>query len=189
MKLRCVAFDLSLAATGVAWTHEHNGEPGVGCRTVHTSRTMPGMDHPRIHNVLADVAAAVRCHPHLAVIEWLPQYTGKGDASLRLAELHGVVKHWLWTRGVPYVDVKPVHLQMYATGKGRATKVAVREAVTATYGQLCHVGDDNQADALALLAMAADAYGVPLAAVPADHRRALTSIKWPDLNHTTITKE
>ena len=182
--LRIVALDLSLAATGIAATHNHNGEPGLIARTVHTSRTVPqGIDVPRILQVLTDVAAAIRCRPHLVVIEWLPAFDGKGDTSLRLAELHGAVKVWLATRPTPvrWVDVKPTYLQMYATGKGRATKTDVRAAVTATYGRLVHIDDDDQADAVALLALALDAYSQPLASVPATHRRAVSAVKWPDL--------
>lgn len=182
-----VALDLSLAATGVAATHDHQGRRGTGllARTVHTARTAHGdtdMDHQRVHAVLADVFAALKALPHLVVIEWLPQFEGKGDASLRLAELHGVIKHYLWTRRVPYRDMKPTYVQMWATGKGRASKREVRAAVTATYGHLVHVGDDNQADAVSAVTAALAAYGQPLVPVNSSHqRRALSGVKWPDL--------
>ncbi|MDG4784390.1 hypothetical protein O7626_00320 [Micromonospora sp. WMMD1102] len=187
IELRFLALDLSLQATGVSWTHNHHGEPKVGCRTVHTARTRHGstdIDHQRLHTILTDVAAAALAKPHLVVVEWLPQFDGHGDVTLRLAELHGVVKHWLYSRKprIPYLDVRPPDLKIWATGNGNATKTAVREAVTATYGGLCHVGDDNQADALALLSMACQAYGRPLARVTAQKQtRALAGIRWPDL--------
>lgn len=183
-ELRMVALDLSLAATGVAATHDHHGRAGLIARTVATARTAHGttdMDHLRVNRVLADVAAALKCRPHLVVIEWLPQFTGHGDATLRLAELHGVVKHLLWTRQVPYVDVKPVHVQMWATGKGEGNKTKVRAAITATYGHLVHVGSTDEADALALLTLGLAAYGQAAATVSAHHQRALKAVKWPDL--------
>lgn len=190
-ELRIVALDLSLAATGVAWTHDHTGRPGVGCRTVHTARTKHGatdMDHRRVSAVLADVAAACLSRPHLVVIEWLPLIDGKGDITVRLGELHGVIKHWLFTRRPPvrYVGMRPQDVKIWATGKGNATKTDVRAAITAQYGRLCHVEDDNQADALSMLSAAAAAYGQPLAgSVTQLQRRALAGVKWPTLQTET----
>ena len=184
-ELRIVALDLSLSATGVAATHDHHGEPGLLARTVHTARTARGqtdMDHVRVNAVLSDVAAAVRCQPHLVVIEWLPMYDGKGATTLRLAELHGVVKHWLHVKRIRYVDVHPPEVKMWATGNGNANKTAVKERITATYGRLVHVGDDNQADAVALLTMALAAYGQPVASIHGPSQgRALKNVRWPDL--------
>lgn len=180
MKLRVVALDLSLQATGIAHTHDHHGEPAIGCRTIHAT-TMTG--HPRIHHILADVAAAVRCNPHLVLIESVFAGTGKGGTPLRLAELHGVVTHWLWNRGCPYVYVEPQQIKIWATGSGNATKTAVREAVTADYGHLAHIGDDNMSDSLALLALGLHAYGEPLATVLNPRKlRAVDAVKWPSLD-------
>jgi crossover junction endodeoxyribonuclease RuvC len=117
----------------------------------------------------------------VVVIEWLPQFDGHGDMSLRLAELHGVVKHYLWLQKVPVADVRPPDLKIYATGKGNATKTQVRAAMTARIGRLVHIADDNQADATCLLSMALDAYGEPLDVVPDTHRRALKAVRWPEL--------
>jgi len=184
-ELRMVALDLSLAATGLAATHDHHGQPGLLARTIHTARTAHGatdMDHTRVNAVLADVAAAVKCRPHLVVIEWLPQFEGKGATSLRLAELHGVVKHWLHVKDIRYVDVRPPEVKTWATGNGNANKTAVVERVTADYGRLVHIDDDNQADAVALLSLGLAAYGQPLVPVTSSHqRRALGNVKWPTL--------
>ncbi|KXK63386.1 hypothetical protein AWW66_03470 [Micromonospora rosaria] len=183
--LRMVALDLSLAATGVAATHNHHGEPGLLARTVHTARTAHGatdMDHTRVNAVLRDVAAAVKCRPHLVVIEWLPLFDGKGATTLRLAELHGVVKHWLHAQGITYRDVHPPEVKTWATGKGNASKTAVLEAVTATYGRLLHIDGHDQADAVALLSLALTAYGQPLVTgMTAHQRRALGNVSWPTL--------
>lgn len=183
---RFISLDLSLAATGAAGTHDHHGRPGVWCRTIHTARTKHGqtdIDHDRVHVILSEVAAMVRCEPALVLIEWLPAYDGKGDTSLRLAELHGVLKHWLWSKGVRYIDVRPPDLKIWATGNGNATKTAVKAAVIAAYGSLCHVADDNAADALALLGLGRAAYGAPLARVVNPRQtRAIKAVKWPDLS-------
>lgn len=182
--LRVAALDLSLASTGIACTHDSKGQPRLFARTVAPPRSPSkptSMDHARVHKVFTAVRNTVLCQPDLVVIEWLPQFEGHGDASLRLAELHGVVRHWLWGRRIPVADVRPTHLQMYATGKGRATKQEVREAVTGRYGGLLHIGTDDEADAVTLLAMGLHANGQPLADVPDANRKALAGTRWPDL--------
>lgn len=183
--LRVVALDLSLTATGIAVTHDQAGKSRLSCRTVSPRRrpSDTAIDHERLHETFAAIAAAVRCGPDIVVVEWLPQFSGHGDASLRIAELHGAVKHWLWSQGHRYVDVLPQRLKTYATGYGNATKQAVREAVTARYGRLLHIGTEDEADAVTLLAMALDVYGQPLAEVPAAHRKAIADVSaWPALD-------
>lgn len=181
--LRVVALDLSLTATGIAVTHDQVGEPRLSCRTVSPRRrpSATAIDHVRLHETFGAIAAAVKCKPDLVVIEWLPQFTGHGSATLRLAELHGATKHWLWAQGHTYLDVLPNHLKQYATGRGNANKADVRVAVTARYGRLLHIGSEDEADATALLAMTLDAYGQPLAEVPAGPRKAIAATSWPDL--------
>lgn len=185
--LRIVALDLSLTAAGIAVTHDAHGEPRLACRTItpikHKSHT--AINHRRMAEILSAIQIAVQCKPDLVPIEWLPQFTGHGDTSLRLAELHGLVKHWLWSRGIPYVDVNPTHLQMYATGKGRATKDEVREAVIARYGKRLHIHTYDEADAVTLLASALHHYGQPLAVVQSHHHKALEGTTWPDLTGVT----
>lgn len=182
--LRIVSLDLSLRATGIAVTHDSAGEPRLSCRTVVPRKrpTETAIDHARLHETFGAVATAVACKPDLVVVEWLPQFEGKGDASLRLAELHGATKHWLWSKGHRYVDVKPVHLKQYATGNGNANKEQVRAAVTARYGRLLHIGTEDEADAVTLLAMALHAYGQPLCPVTPNEGRGITGTTWPDLN-------
>lgn len=194
--LRVVALDLSLTATGIAATHDSAGEPRLFCRTV-TPRRYPSetqIDHRRLKETIDAVTGAVRCKPDLVVVEWLPQYEGKGEASLRLAELHGAIKHWLWSHKQLYVDVKPQHLKQYATGSGNAKKQQVREAVTGRYGKLLHIATEDEADSVALLMLALDAYGStlpdggPVPAVPSHHyRKALAAIKWPQLTTGALT--
>lgn len=177
--LRMIGLDLSLTGTGIAHTHDHNGKPAIGCRTVHTGGRR---GHDRIQDILVDVAAAARSCPHIAVVEGA--FVGQNNNTVPLAELRGVVLHWLWTKGVPYVSIAPSTLKVWAAGNGAATKTAVREAVTADYGHLCHVGDDNQADALALLAMGMHVYGQPLAQVLNPRKlRAVDPAIWPTLEH------
>lgn len=188
--LRVAALDLSLTATGIACTHDSKGQPRLFARTITPRRSADRpttMDHGRVHKVFAAVRNTALCKPDLVVIEWLPQFEGHGDASLRLGELHGVVKHWLWSQRIPYGDVMPAHLKIYATGSGNANKQQVREAVTARYGALLHIGTEDEADAVTLLASALDAYGQPLVEVPPLNRKALAATNWPVLEPAALT--
>ncbi|MFE7874451.1 crossover junction endodeoxyribonuclease RuvC [Micromonospora humida] len=174
-----MSIDLALRATGLGWTHNHRGELGVGVNTIWTDRLT---GHDRIHHVLASIAAAVKCGPDLVAIESLFAGKGKGGTPLRLAELHGVATHWLWTKGVRYQYVEPQQIKIYAAGNGNATKRDVQAAVTAEYGHLTHVGSEHEADALALLGLAAHGYGVPLTTVLNPKRtRAVGAVQWPAL--------
>lgn len=195
-QLRIVALDLSLTATGIAVTHDQVGEPRLACRTV-SPRKRPSptiIDHVRLHETFQAIAAALNCRPDLVVVEWLPAVSGTGGVPLRLAELHGALKHWMYAKGHRYVDVNPSHLKQYATGKGNAKKELVRAEITARYGGLLHIGSSDEADAVALLALALDVYGRPLTdehgwaiEVPQAHRGALAAAKkeWPELDHLT----
>ncbi len=185
--LRLIALDLSLTGTGIAATHSSTGEPRLWCTTIAPRRSPSEttIDHARLHTIITAVMNAVRCRPDLVVIERPLQRPGQGDTSIRLAELHGPVKHWLWTQKIRYVDVNLTHVKQYATGNGGAKKDAVRAAITAAYGRLVHIGTDDEADAMSMLAMALDAYGQPLATVPDTHRRALRATRWPQIDAST----
>jgi crossover junction endodeoxyribonuclease RuvC len=188
--LRLVALDLSLTATGIAVTHDQAGQPRLSCRTVSPRRrpTETVIDHQRLHETFQAVAAALACLPDLVVIEFLPSVTGTGGVPLRLAELHGALKHFMWAKGHRYKDVEPQHLKTYATGNGNAKKELVRAEATARYGGRLHIGSTDEADAVTLLALALDGYGQPLTdrdgapiVVPPKNRAAVGKVAWPVL--------
>lgn len=188
--LRIVALDLALKTAAIAWTCDHHGRQKLGVRSVHTARVNHDrIDHTRIHRVLEDVAAAVQCKPHLVVIE--DTFTRGGGSDIPLIGLRSVVCHWLWSKRIPYADVAPSTVKVWATGSGatrgenKVTKDKVVAAVIGTYGGLLSIDtrDDNQADAVALLSMACYAYGRPLVSgLNSQHVRALSSVRWPDLS-------
>jgi crossover junction endodeoxyribonuclease RuvC len=186
--LRLIALDLSLTGTGIASTHSSAGDARLWCTTI-APRRRPSettIDHARLHDIISTVTGlATSWKPDLVVIEKPLQRPGQGDTSIRLAELHGPIKHWLWCRGIRYVDVNLTHVKQYATGNGSADKDLVLASMIATYGRLLHIGDHNQADAVSLLAMALDQYGQPLVEVPETHRRALRLTRWPQLDVST----
>lgn len=182
--LRIVALDLGIANVGIAVTHDQVGQPRLSCRTVTPRRRDPRpnvMDHERAQETVAAVLAAMRCEPDVVAIELPILIDGKGDTVIRLAEIHGALKHWIFSHRIPYADVHLTHIKQYATGNGNADKAAVKEAVIARYGRLLHVHTYDEADAVSLLAMTLDGYGMPLAEVPPSHRRAVAATRWPEL--------
>lgn len=182
LRHRIAGLDLSLTGTGIAMYDPAAIRPSpVVTKTVAVGKHI---GHMRLHEILVAIADLRDCE--LVVIEdvWLGI---KGSTALRLAELHGLVKHWLWLRCIPYVLVQPAQLKLYAVGKGGgkdAGKDQVLLAVERRYGGLATVTDNNQADALVLLAMALEHYGAPLAPVPVTHLAALAKVDgWPSLEH------
>lgn len=172
---RVAGLDLSLTGTAIATIA--GGD--ITLRTI-DGRRLEG--HKRLQTILTAVSALL--HYDLVVVED-GFVANSGTTTRRLAELHGLVKHWLWLRGIPYVLVNPTGVKTYALGKGSGSgtdKDAVILAVERRYGHLVTVGDNNQADALVLAAIALEHYGQPLAAVPETHKRALAKVVgWPAL--------
>jgi len=187
--LRLAALDLSLTATGAAWTHDWWGNPQLGVRTIKTSHE----GHQRLASILTEIAAICRNRPALVLIEALPMVSGTGKTALLLAELHGLVKQMLWGNNIPYVLVQPTHIKQFATGwgaahKDRATgekvpvgKDAVLLAVERTYGDLITVRNNDEADAFTLLALAALRYGQQLAPVTVRQAAVTSKVDWPQL--------
>lgn len=132
----------------------------------------------RLRIIRDQVAAlAVRLRAELIVME------GIGFASQKAAvqgELHGVLKVNFLDFGIPVASVAPTALKKYSTGKGNAKKERVLvEAVK----RLQYDGSDhNVSDALWLLHMAFDHYGIPgRVKMPKIHREALAKVAWPEI--------
>jgi len=191
--LRVVGLDLSTAATGIAATHASTGESHLWASVLDTSKRP-------LHTQtdIIDVAVRRACgygsgnRPLSAVGVDLVVIEGtfsRGSASdYPLHHVRANVTQWLSRRGLAYVDVSPATLKIWATGSGassgdnKVTKQQVVEAIIAAYGGLLNIPrDDNACDAVALMSMGLAAYGQPLAEVPETHRRALDSIRWPQL--------
>jgi crossover junction endodeoxyribonuclease RuvC len=183
--LQCIAgLDLSLTGTGIA-TFTHGN---VAVQTIDGTLSRRKDEDPvdAAHKRLQTILTAVGDLRHFDLVLIEDVFRGvKGDTALRLAELHGLVKHWLWLRGIPYVLVNNTAIKQYAVGKGSGPdtgKDPVLLAVERRYGHLVAVGDNNQADALLLVAIGLDHYGVPLVGVPETYKRALVKVTgWPAL--------
>lgn len=188
--LRVVGLDLSTSATGLAHTHAANGEPRLAVRTI-TAGLKPL--HDQIDTMEYSVRRACQTKPDVVVIEG--SFSRPGASDYPLHALRGVITQWLHRQRIPYVDVQPATVKVWATGSGatrgenKVTKDKVCAAVVATYGGLLHINprDDDACDAVALLALGLAAYGQPLADVPASHRRALSSVTWPVLDKDGVS--
>lgn len=164
---RIVGLDLSLAATGI-YTE-------LGGSTIQTAAAHP------IESRLQAIRERVRDNAagaDLVIIEDLPKHVAHGATQLGM--VHGVVRVALREAGIPFVLVPPASLKKFVAGKGNAPKADMRMATFRRFDR--DLADDNQCDAFGLRAMGLDAYGHPLADMPAANRAALESVTWPALD-------
>ena len=168
-----IGIDAALAATGVAVWRD-------GRFYLDTIRTSPDTTPrpARWRQITAPIWPCVTTNT-LAVVEAVFQ-GAKGDTALRLAELHGVILDGLYGRGVPYVVVNDKQLKKYATNSGAADKALMLATARSQLRHVAYPNDDNQADALWLLAMGLHRYGLALLPGPARWRmKVLDDIDWP----------
>lgn len=197
--LRVLALDLA-TNTGLARTHDATGEPRLAVDTISTG-LLPL--HRKIDVIEQRVQRACgvpegggrpdpRVKPDVVIIEGT--FSRPGAADYLLHTLRGCVTQWLYRRQIPYVDVQPSTLKVWATGEGatrgdnKVTKDKVCAAIVATYGHLLSINpnDDNACDGVALLSMGLAAYGQPLVdPLPHAGARALAVPKWPVLEGGT----
>lgn len=205
--LRVVGLDIA-SATGRARTHDSLGGPRLAADAIHTN-LRPLHDQIDLIEQFVQRGCGVPegggrinpdARPDLVAVEGT--FSRPGGSDYPLHAQRAVPLQWLHRRGIPYVEVAPATLKVYATGSGatsgenKVTKAQVMEAVFATYGELLAIPrDDNACDALVLLFMVLDHYGsqvgdlrgelVDVPAVPQSRRRALAAVKWPELDHLT----
>jgi len=164
-----LALDFSLTATGWA-------DPD-GCGVL---RPPAGADRDVerlrwIRDQVMELAAGA----DLVVIEGY-SYASRGRAIVALGELGGVVRLALHEAGVSVVEIPPASRAKFATGKGNASKDQVLVEAVRRLGYAGHSSDE--ADALWLLAMAADQYDLPgKMMMPQVNRTALAGVQWPQV--------
>ena len=170
--MRIVAFDLSLTATGVA------DEKGWATIKPKCSGVL------RLGLLQSELARAAY-GADLAVIEGY-SFGSTGRSLFQIGELGGVVRLMLHDAEIPFVEVSPSSVKKYATGRGNAGKA---EVLIAARERLAYPGtNDNEADALWLLEMARDHYGLTEPRVPKANREALVKIDWPEVTAPTSTE-
>ncbi|HLM68178.1 MAG TPA: crossover junction endodeoxyribonuclease RuvC [Longimicrobium sp.] len=173
--MKIAAFDLSLTQTGYAVVDTNWAVRQALVGVVRTSLTgMARLDHVR-KQVMQRVEGA-----DAVVLEGYSYGQRAGTSQAHsTGELGGVIRLSLWRANIPFVDIAPTKLKKYATGSGKGGKHGpLVEAVK----RLGYDGsNDNEADALWLLHMGLDAYGLGWAKLPEAHREALQGVAWPAL--------
>lgn len=159
--------DLSLTSTGVALP---DGPRTISTRVRGCARLA----------YLRDVILELVARADLVAVEGYSFGSARfGSQAHALGELGGVVRVALWEARIPYADVPPAVLKRYASGQGNATKGAMLAAAIRRLGY--DGSSHDEADALWLRALAHDACGDPIVAVPESHRSALSSVAWPEV--------
>lgn len=169
-----IALDLSITATGTCDTEGTTAT--IKAKSADGDRRLVTIAD-RVRQLVGENRGYLGTHlAQLAVIEDLPTHAhGAGITGM----VHGAVRAELIRLGVPYVLVTPASLKKWATGKGNADKVAMGVAALKRFGR--EFPNDNECDAFLLHAMALDALGHPLVAMPAVNRAALDAVKWPQI--------
>lgn len=169
--MNIAAFDLSLTATGFAYTHT-DPDLAIATETIRSKQSGTARLDDLEQQLVGPMPAI-----DLVVIEGY-SYGSRASQAHSLGELGGVVRLGLWRRGIPVSVVSPAARSKYATGKGNASKDAVIAAISARTGIAFRNSDE--CDAWILCAMALDYYGTPIMKMPAHNREALDAIEWPD---------
>jgi Holliday junction resolvasome RuvABC endonuclease subunit len=154
VSLTTVGLDLSLTGTGIVVVRDGTV---IYQNLLHTEPA-DGSQHSRISYIVYEVAAVVRrVDPDLVGMEGYAFDKKFGGETL--AEIHGVVKHYLFHEEAPWALTPPQSLKKYALGgvpqkpKGwtrsnDAWRKEVKKMMIASAVALgCETGDDNVADA------------------------------------------
>ena len=174
---RVVGLDLSLTCTGMS-----DGFQSAVTQTSPDDDVIEG----RMDRIVC--AAAAFCFgSDLVVIEGGAFSRGAQAAGAeQLSALRFMVRHRLWSFGIPFAMVTPTGLKAYTTGYGKATKQLMAEAVHARHGAdfsdvKVKDGRYDLVDAYALAAMGYAHLGFPLPTEgPPGPLASLLAVKWPE---------
>ena len=190
LRPRMLALDLACGKTGLAG-HRADWDRPVVWTFDTTKLGLTG--RARQVAILKEMARAVALvRPEVILLEdrYSPVAGALGPGFFSLSDLHAVVRFHL-EPVAPLAIVQNAHIKVYATGSATrdpaksksAAKQAMMARIIGRYGFLLEqpIRDDNQADALALLALGSHAYGHPLPTacgipLPPTHLRALTMV-------------
>lgn len=177
-----IGIDPSLTGTGIAssdgWVNV------IGYKK--TRAKDPGitqLPHPQRIRAMRTLANQIldRIYlPDLIVME-LPAVSRSGGGAHERGWLWWHLYSELTQTNLPIGLMAPNARALYATGKGTAAKGAVIDAVTRRFPAWTTEGNDNAADAVALMAAGRDWLGHPITDLPKTHRAALDKATWPTL--------
>lgn len=159
-----IAVDLSYTSTGIAWL-TRDGYVGVT-----TCTTAPAADALRVGTGLAArraeivrrVFAGAAADTLIVREDRLSTLAVSGNVALDIAALHASVEDRCWTLKLPLASVNVGRVKIYGANSGRADKAMMVQAARRDFAGLVHVANDDEADALWVLAIAAHVHGLPL---------------------------
>jgi Holliday junction resolvasome RuvABC endonuclease subunit len=168
--VRIIGVDASLSATGIAVYHQDGREakPWMSATTVYSAPPMPTerrmqLIMSRLWSVAGNGPQALNTFVAIEAPFVADPKKRSGETTLKLGGLHYLIRYGLFARNIRWVVLHHTALKIYATGAGNAGKAVTTEAANYHLRHLTHAGDDNQADACWLAAMAAHHYiGKPL---------------------------
>ena len=145
MAKRVLGVDLSLTGTGLVGIDTvREDNCGITANTITTKKR--GM--ARIDCILEAVARELtKIKYDLVCLEGY-SFGSKGRAVFQTGELGGVIRHWLWSEEIPWVEVTPTQVKKFAAGKGNVGKDQVMMQAYKRWG--FEAPDNNQADAFVL---------------------------------------
>jgi len=193
LPIHIAALDLSLARTG--WASVRVMEDGIELDhgALPTTAVPPGspdyypLTLARIRRLIDRILEEIMVHDHgnealYIAIEAASYGTSREKAAQ--ADARAGLRWMVYNHLEPVADVvvliPPASLKLYVTGKGRADKRAIIEAIRAAFPDRW-ITDDNEADAIGLAAMVARKMGYPIDAFEQPwHSTALRGMTWPD---------
>lgn len=114
----------------------------------------------RLHELGRQLERAILLYPPrpaIAIIEGYALNTPGRLGLTRQAEIGGVIRRLLFELGIPFLEIEPSRLKLYATGNGNASKEAmIAAAIELDAAPL----NDDEADALHLRALGRMGYGL-----------------------------
>lgn len=140
--INVIGLDLSLSSTGF---HKLNLSRTEGASGYIPTDKLGGME--RIDFILKKIAELV--HEGDFVVIENNAFNAVGSARSKLAELNGIVKFWLWHRGIQYTLVAPTTLKKFILGAGKGDKSLIIREVFKAYGLDAAVDDEADAAVLA----------------------------------------
>ncbi|MGW3400758.1 hypothetical protein [Streptomyces zhihengii] len=177
-----IGLDPSLTGTGIASSHgwvnvigykrPRAKDPGI-TQLPHAERIQAMRD------LLAHITTTIG-YPDLAVME-LPAVSRAGGGAHERGWFWWEIYRSLTLNEVPVALMAPNARALYATGKGNAPKTLVVDSIARRFPAWATEGNDNAADAVALMAAGRDWLGHPITDLPKTHRAALDKATWPEL--------
>lgn len=131
---------------------------------------------PRVQSIVARVMESVQHYkPDIIVIEDL--FIGHASSAIVLAEIHCVLRYFLWQEDIPHITVPATSLKKWLTGTGKAQKDSMMMEV---YKQTGYTPETNNvADAVAL-----GMYGLAYLGQPAKLSQQVKTILQSTANNT-----